>query len=43
LRFANSEVQKDDILADVILHEAKGRLPLPERPCGRSTLPQGEG
>jgi len=42
LRFANGEVLKAHIL-DAIWHAVEGRLPLPERPDGRSTLPQGEG
>ena len=42
LRFANGDVAKQDTL-DAIWHEVEHRLPLPERPDGRSTLPQGEG
>jgi len=42
LRFSNGEVLKRNV-TDAIWHEAESRLPLPERPYGRSTLPQGEG
>jgi len=42
LRFANSEVFKGNIL-EAIWHDVRSRLPLPERPGGRSILPQGEG
>jgi len=42
LRFANREVSKDHVI-DAIWREVESRLPLPKRPDGRLTLPQGEG
>jgi len=42
LRFANIDVLNREVI-DAIWHHVRIRLPLPERPDGRSTLPQGEG
>jgi very-short-patch-repair endonuclease len=42
LRFANGDVSKTYAI-DAIWHWVEARMPLPERPDGRSTLPQGEG
>ena len=42
LRFANHSVLNEPVL-ERIWHDVQSRLPLPERPNGRSTLPQGEG
>jgi very-short-patch-repair endonuclease len=42
LRFSNGEVLRGDPI-EAIWRAVEARLPLPERPTGRSTLPQGEG